>query len=135
MSVNVKKKLMPNEQDIFHFIGDVLNFVFDNADINVRTLTGHDTWHTLGGIVAGTPGGGSGVEPSILRSTSVRSPAEIGQFSQIPIQKYKKQSGAALKKVFISPLKPPNSLPPTLQLAESLDIVWLASFQSFYHSL
>ena len=81
---------MPNEKEKFDLKGDVLNFVFDNADINVRTLTGHNTWHTLGGIVAGTPTGDRDVEPVIPRSTQIRCSDYVGQFSQIPIHKYKK---------------------------------------------
>lgn len=30
-------------------------FVFDNADFNVATLTGHNTFHAMGGIACVTP--------------------------------------------------------------------------------
>ena len=46
---------MPTEKEKFDLKVDVLSFVFDDADINVRTHTGHNTWHTLGGIVAEHP--------------------------------------------------------------------------------
>ena len=120
--------LMPNEKEKFDLKGDVLNFVFDNADIDVRTLTGHNTWHTLGGIVAGTPTIDRDVEPVIPRSTQIRCSDYVGQFSQISMHKYKKISGTGLKKCFIGPLKPPIPLPPTLHMAKSLDNVWLTSF-------
>ena len=32
--------------------GGLVNFVFDNADITIRTLTGQRTWHVMGGIFA-----------------------------------------------------------------------------------
>ena len=32
-------------------------FVFDNADFNVATLTGHNTFHAMGGIACVTPPG------------------------------------------------------------------------------
>ena len=32
-------------------------FVFDNADFNVATLTGYNTFHTMGGIACVTPPG------------------------------------------------------------------------------
>ena len=37
------------------FSGSFLQTVWDNADKNVRTLTGFDTFHTLGGIAVSTP--------------------------------------------------------------------------------
>jgi len=33
-----------------------IQFVFDNADFNVRTMTGHGTFHSMGGIMCVTPG-------------------------------------------------------------------------------
>ena len=32
-----------------------LQYVFDNADYNLRTLNGHDTFHAKGGIICVTP--------------------------------------------------------------------------------
>ena len=31
------------------------NFIFDNADFHIATLTGHGTFHSLGGLMACTP--------------------------------------------------------------------------------
>lgn len=41
--------LLPTEEESLQLVGDLINFIFDNADVNVRTLTGLDTWHALGG--------------------------------------------------------------------------------------
>ena len=66
-----------------------MNFVFDNADINIRTLTGNGTWHVMGGISAITPSNNIS-EPVFCRSTEVRSTLTLGKFAEILIQKYRK---------------------------------------------
>ena len=120
--------LMPTEQESLKLIGDFHQFVFDNADINIHTLTGSDTWHVMGGIAASTPASCEPSEPTIQRSTQVRAAMQLGQFSQIPIQRYRKARGAGLKTAFIGPLEPSAPTPPIIQLATSLDNVWLTSF-------
>ena len=49
----------------------LVNFVYDNADLNIRTLTGHGTWHAMGGI-DGITHGGEYTEPVLPRSQAVR---------------------------------------------------------------
>lgn len=44
----------------------IVNFVFENADIDICTLTGHGTWHAMGGIAGVTPGSDY-VEPELTR--------------------------------------------------------------------
>ena len=51
---------------------EFLNFIYDNADINIQNITGLGTWHTLGGFVVGTHGSES-PEPEIPRSIKIRS--------------------------------------------------------------
>ena len=119
--------LMPTEKDIEVLLGDLGNFIFDNADIDIRTLTGLGTWHVMGGIAASTPRQNN-VETDIPRSTKTRSASEISQFSQIPIKKYTKSPGIGINQVVIGPLEPPKKQPPILKLAKTLDDMWLSSF-------
>lgn len=37
--------------------GSLVNFVFNNANIGIRTLTGHETWHAQGDIASITHAG------------------------------------------------------------------------------
>ena len=78
--------MSPNDSQFNVMISELLNFVYDNADIDVHTLTGLDTWHTMGGIVASTPAYQDVDEPEIPRFTKVRTSIELGQFSQIAIR-------------------------------------------------
>ena len=118
--------MLPNEQQVYDLSGDLVNFVFDNADVNIRTLTGLGTWHAMGGIACVTPVGAEHTETEIPRSTRIRSAAQIGEFAQIPIRKYRKSQVAGLKKCVFGSLDTPQ--PDVLQLAISLDNLWLASF-------
>lgn len=119
--------LMPTEQEISVALGDLANFVFDNADINVRSLTGLDTFHVMGGIVASAPHQDSS-ELDIHRNTNIRRAVELGHFGQIPIKAYRKPRGTGLKQVIVGSLGVPNRNLRILRLAKSLDNVWLASF-------
>ena len=80
----------------------------------------------MGGIACVTPPGEDHAEPEIPRSTRIRSAAQIGEFAQIPIKKYRKADVPGLKQCVFGPLEAPK--PDILQLATSLDSLWLASF-------
>ena len=57
-------------------------FVFDNADFNVAILTGHNTFHAMGGIACVTPPGTVNKPP--IKRTVQPLPAEVvGTFGQI----------------------------------------------------
>ena len=45
-------------------LGSFTQFVFDNADFNAATLTGHYTFHSMGGIACVTPPGRVNEAPS-----------------------------------------------------------------------
>lgn len=128
----LQDSLMPaNDSEFQVSAGDILNFVFDNADINIRTLTGLDTWHTMGGIVAQTPGDfdhGDVTGRNILRSTEERTAVQLGQFSQIPIQHYKKKKDAGVKLEVFGALESPKAEPQLLKLAKLQDKMGLMSF-------
>ena len=68
------------------------NFIFDNADINVHSVTGSDTFLAVSGIVVSTSENESVVEQAISRSAKSQSFLLQGEFSGIPIPQYKKTS-------------------------------------------
>ena len=84
--------MIPSKEPDHDWEGGLVSFVFDNADINIRTHTGHGTWHVMGGISAITPGGNI-IEPVFCRSTEVRSTLTLGKFAEIPLQRYRKPPG------------------------------------------
>lgn len=99
-------------------------FIFDNADFNVATLTGHNTFHAMGGIACVTPP--ATVEKSPVKRTIQLPPAEVvGTFGQIPIKTYSKPAVPGLQSVTVAPLQISDSQ--GLQ-ASSLDSIWMLGF-------
>jgi len=49
--------------DLSYDLSGFTQFVFDNADFNVATLTGHNTFHSMGGIACVTPPGSMNNSP------------------------------------------------------------------------
>ena len=79
-------------------------FVFDNADFNISTLTGHNTFHAMGGIACVTHPGT--VDKSPIKRTVKSPPAELlGTFGKIPIKTYSKPAVPGLQSVTVEPLK------------------------------
>ena len=48
-----------------------VQFALDNADINVRTLDGHGTFHNMGGIMYETPGASRDTPKDVARFKTV----------------------------------------------------------------
>lgn len=119
--------MLPTDEPEREWAGSLVNFVFDNADIDIRTLTGHGTWHAMGGIAGITPGGDY-TEPVLPRSTTVRPAADVGRYAEIPLKNYRKPAVPGLKQVIIGPQEHPNPNPPSLKLATLLDNLWMASY-------
>ena len=57
--------------------------MFDNADVNVQTLTGLGRWHALGGIACVFPSNTNSYEMVVVRCTEIRSFVQVGIFAQI----------------------------------------------------
>ena len=94
--------------------------VFDNADHNIATLTGHDTFHSMGGIACVTPPG----EPQmnvIQRPVKLPSAAHVGSFGQVPIHEYKKPAISGLRRIKITALDMIDTTE-YVKLAESWDV-------------
>ena len=102
-------------------------FIFDNADFNIAILTGHDTFHAMGGIASVTPGEKLPA-PILPRPRDIPHADEIGTFGQVPIRSYHKREQLGLQSVTIGPLEPPAPLPSCLTFAKSVDLLWLSSF-------
>ena len=98
--------------------------MFDSADFNVATLTGHDTFHAMGGIACVTPPGTVDKLP-IKRTVKASSAELLGTFKQIPIKTYSKPAASGLQSVTVEPLKVYNS---QRFLATSIDCVWMLGY-------
>ena len=103
-------------------------FVFDNADFNTATISGHNTFHTMGGIAFVTPAGNP-ASITLQRSSTDLPTAEVfGNFGKIPIKTYKKPTKIGLSSISFDPLKDADIVLPSQQLALSLDYLWMRNF-------
>lgn len=75
-----------------------LQYAFDNADFNVKTLTGHGTFHSMGGVRFTTPAPHTPANsvPRVLHPPNI---SEISARGSMPITWYKKPLIPGLKAV------------------------------------
>ena len=110
-------------------LGNCTQFIFDNADFNVNTLTGHDTFHAMGGLACVTPPCDK-PKPIIKRSAEVQ-PLELsGMFGNIDLCQYEKPS-ETLPSIFkpLSLMKQEQAyLIKGLNVSKTLNQLWLSSF-------
>lgn len=74
---------------------------WDNADINVRTLNGHGTWHSMGGLECVTPARCAIVTGNLPRGNFKMSAKELGHYGALPIKTYMKPKVNGLKYMII----------------------------------
>lgn len=76
-AINSYKEVIPD--DCF------FQFVFDNADINTRTIDGHGTFHSMGGLMCVTPSPPIDVYHVPRPKTRIQA-SDIGHFGSIPVK-------------------------------------------------
>ena len=109
--------------DLSYGLRSFTQFVFDNADFNAATLTGHNTFHYMGGITCVTPPG-SVNEVHIKREVKLQSAKIIGSFAKISIETYNKPAVKGLQSFTIEPLKPNDHEAASLHSALALNNLW-----------
>lgn len=62
-----------------------IQFVFDNADFNIRTIDGHGTFHSMGGIMCVSPSNIQSI-PTFERKKNPDLSVDIGKFGSTPLQ-------------------------------------------------
>lgn len=81
--------------------GGFVQFVFDNADFNNRTLDGKNTFHFMGGVECNTPASSVPKPEPIERLTRKPSPDTIVQEATIKLLHYEHQEKSPMKKIKI----------------------------------
>lgn len=74
-----------------------IQHAWDNADINTRTLTGHGTWHSMGGVECVTPHSSAIVNGNLRRERSTLSSKELGRHGVLPVKTYRKPKESGLR--------------------------------------
>lgn len=106
--------------------GAFQQFVFDNADYNVRTIDGYNTLHNMGAIRATTPAASSSLPYSIPRLRQNKGVQELTS-GRMKIVHYCKPATPGLKSVTVRELAYLKRSV-TWELALRLDYMWMSSY-------
>lgn len=100
--------------------------VFDNADINVNTCDGHNTFHYTGGILIVTPGSAVPKGEPLPRLTEKPSAIQVAAKNEIEIVPFQKISNGSLKNVIIKDIYNSRPLLQREPIRTTREIVWAA---------
>lgn len=101
-------------------------FVFDNADFNVSTVDGMNTFHAMGGIKCITPGSMVANETEITKVIKIPSAEEIAKLGYIPLQVFE-NTGTGLGNVTTENLQDLNPLTEDIPLPNVGDTLWMCA--------
>ena len=121
---------MSSEKPSFDLSGFV-QFVFDNADFNISTVTGHGTFHSLGGLVCTLPSRPSDKEP--LRRPLNLSTDQNKTFANVMIKRNTKRANLGLSSITAEPLEVQYEEFIRNQghvTARVMDLLWISNFGS-----
>lgn len=96
-----------------------IQFAFDNADFNIRTLDGLGTFHAMGGVMVVTPKKAMSIDPL---NKKPRSQLHAGQFGTAPILVYRKPPVLGLSKVKVEKIYLLQS--ESLRVSSLLNCLW-----------
>lgn len=95
-------------------------FVFDNADVNVETIDGSNTFHAMGGIQCITPATSNSSGGAISRVGVVPKASAVGKFGAIPLVTFEKFK-SSFADIIIEDLREQSS---SIELLPS-DFTWI----------
>lgn len=98
-------------------------FVFDNADFNICTIDGLNTFHSMGGIKCVTPSEAIIPKPSITKITKIPTAADFGKQGVISLKTFENVQGRGLKNTVISDLPCLEYLEENVQLSSLSDVL------------
>ena len=80
--------------------GDYIQFAFDNADVNVWTVTGHGAVHSVGSVMMSTPAPNIPEKP-VTRQLHVTTAAVTAGHGHMDITWYKTTTQPGLRKIIV----------------------------------
>ncbi|XP_076040412.1 glutamate--cysteine ligase isoform X1 [Oratosquilla oratoria] len=99
-------------------------FVFDNADVNISTIDGFNTFHSMGGIQCVTPQNNITSDQPITRLTKIPSASFVGQFGHNPIKTFESKSVKGLLNIKVRDLANINPVSTTVSITTT-ELLWL----------
>ena len=99
-------------------------FVFDNADVNISTIDGFNTFHSMGGIQSVTPQNNVTSDQPITRLTKIPSASFVGRFGRNPIKTFESKSARGLFNIEVRDLASINPVSSTVSITTT-ELLWL----------
>lgn len=99
-------------------------FVYDNADHNVSTIDGSNTFHAMGGIQCVTPAQSVATVGIIPRLRKLPKAHFLGAFGTVPLKSYEKKSAGGLRAVIVKDLSSLNPIEYDIKILPT-DFIWL----------
>lgn len=81
-----------------------IQMVYDNADFNIQTLDGRNTFHSMGSIRCVTPSSSVVPDQKITRLKTIPSAADLGSLGAVPLQHFEKIDPLGLAKIKVCDL-------------------------------
>ena len=110
--------------------GAFTQFVFDNADVNIKTLDGLGTFHALGGIKCVTPSVSVSQCPPVERKVGTKCDATSNQIS---IKPYKKPHISGLKNIIMRDITYEDE--EVSRKGFNIDIIWIIGFSEIENKI
>lgn len=113
--------------------GTFIQFVCDNADFNIDTLDGNNTFHNLGSIQIITPASGLNDRKPVSRLKNIPSKNEIIEKGNIDVINDVKPAAAGLKNLILEKLDTPTELKSSKEQADLNHFWMLLKFRSDFN--
>ncbi|KAK3918563.1 Phenylalanine--tRNA ligase alpha subunit, partial [Frankliniella fusca] len=112
--------------------GAFLQYAFDNADFNIRTLDGLNTCHITGGLAVVTPAGCVLADRPVPRGQYITA-AQVAKHGALPIVVYQRPPNPGLAAMRVNDMRPTaawdlvtDHLLKRVGVAKRMDLLWLA---------
>uniref|UniRef100_A0A6P7H4G6 Uncharacterized protein LOC114345966 n=1 Tax=Diabrotica virgifera virgifera TaxID=50390 RepID=A0A6P7H4G6_DIAVI len=100
-TVRFEASIMKDPQNFTINTNSFIQFIWDNADHNTRTIDGHGTFHTMGGILSVTPAKAVTTKQDLLRLPNIPKVTDTGDFGFLPLISSDKDGAKGLSKVIV----------------------------------
>ena len=98
-----------------------VQFVFDNADYNVKTLDGHGTFHAMGGINCITPAEAVSVNAPVPRTTTSLTIADLSSLGMLTVTPYQRTTTSGTPFILVEDISGVLPEPKTIPKARPID--------------
>ncbi|KAJ8888474.1 hypothetical protein PR048_007964 [Dryococelus australis] len=108
-----------------------VQFVFDNAYHNTRTVDGHGTFHVMGGVQCVTPSSVVQTSSPVPRPMILPTANVVGRFSFIPIVTYDRSKNHGLNPMVMEDVLSLKLRPMDAEIGTMYHWIWMAGTKSY----